>query len=79
MGLDDAHAVNNTTISSVNVMSPAPRQAIIWNNAELFLVRTLGTYFNETWIKGIIVIRENEFTIVVCKITAILPRPQCDE
>ena len=36
-----------TTIGSDNGLSPGRRQAIIWNNAGILLIRTLGTNFGE--------------------------------
>ena len=36
-----------TIIGSDNGLSPDRRQAIIWNNAGLLLIRPLGTFFNE--------------------------------
>ena len=39
--------VNLTIIGSNNGLSPGRRQAIIWTNAGLLLIRTLGTNFSE--------------------------------
>ena len=36
-----------TIIGSVNGLSPGRRRAIIWTNAEILLIRTLGTNFSE--------------------------------
>ena len=36
-----------TIIGSDNGLSPGRRQAIIWTNAEILLIRTLGTNFSE--------------------------------
>ena len=36
-----------TIIGSDNGLSPGRRQAIIWTNAGILLIRTLGTNFNE--------------------------------
>ena len=36
-----------TIIGSDNGLSPGRRQAIIWTNAGILLIRTLGTYFSE--------------------------------
>ena len=52
-----------TIIGSDNGLSSGRRQAIIWTNAGILLIRPLGTNFSE---------------IVVCEMTSILPRPQCD-
>ena len=38
---------NQTTIGSDNGLSPGRRQAIIWTNAGILLIRTLGTNFSE--------------------------------
>ena len=40
-----------TTIGSDNGLSPGRRQAIIWTNARILLIRTLGTNFSEIWSK----------------------------
>ena len=38
---------NLTIICSDNGLSPGRRQAIIWSNAGILLIRTLGTNFSE--------------------------------
>ena len=38
-----------TIIGSDNRLSPGRRQAIIWTNIGILLIRTLGTNFSETW------------------------------
>ena len=38
---------NQTIIGSDNGLSPGRRQAIIWSNAVILLIRTLGTNFSE--------------------------------
>ena len=40
-----------TSIASDNGLSPGRRQAIIWTNAGIFLIGTLGTNFSEILIK----------------------------
>ena len=40
-----------TAIGSDNGLSPGRRQAIIWTNAEILLIGSLGTNFNEIFIK----------------------------
>ena len=40
-----------TIIVSDNGLSPGRRQAIIWTNAGILLIRPLGTNFNEMFIK----------------------------
>ena len=42
---------NITIISSDNGLSPGRRQAIIWTNAGILLIGSLGTDFSEIWIK----------------------------
>ena len=66
-----------TSIGSDNSLSPGRRQAIIWTNAGILLIRPLGTSFNEILIKTNIFIHENAFESVVCKMASILSRPQC--
>ena len=39
-----------TIIGSDNGLSPGQRQAIIWNNAGILLIRPLGTNFSEIFI-----------------------------
>ena len=41
---------NLTIIGSDNGLSPGRRQAIIWNNAGLLLIKHLGTNVSEIWI-----------------------------
>ena len=69
---------NLTIIGSDHGLSPGRRQAIIWTNAGILLIGTLGTNFSEILI-GIrnIFIEENGFESVVCEMAAILSRPQC--
>ena len=40
-----------TTIGSDNALSPGRRQAVIWTNAGILLIWTLGTNFSEMLIK----------------------------
>ena len=63
---------NLTIIGSHNGLSPGRRQAIIWTNAGILLIRPLGT---NLWSSDML-IQENAFEIVVCKKAAILSRPQ---
>ena len=42
---------NLTIIVSDNGLSPDRRQAIIWTNAGILLIRTLGTNFSEILIR----------------------------
>ena len=43
-------SVNKPIFGSDYGLSPVRRQAIIWNNADLLFIGTLGTNFNEIWI-----------------------------
>ena len=49
--LRPSDAVNLTIIGSDYGLVPVLHQAIIWTNADALLIRTLGTNFNEIWIK----------------------------
>ena len=40
-----------TNIGSDNSLSPGQRQAIIWTNAGILLIKPLGTNFNEIFIE----------------------------
>ena len=40
-----------TIVCSDNGLSPGRRQAIIWTNAGILLIGTLGTNFSEIWIE----------------------------
>ena len=55
-------------IGSDNGLSPARRQAIIWTNAAILLIRPLGTN---------LFIQENAFENIACEMASILSRPQC--
>ena len=62
-----------TTIGSDNGLSPGRRQAIIWTNAGILLIQTLGPNFSE-------ILREIytfSFKKMHLKMSAILSRPQC--
>ena len=67
-----------TIIDLDNGLSPGWRQAIIWTNAGILLIGPFGTNFSENWIE-IIIIEENAFKNVVCKMVVISPWPQYDE
>ena len=67
-----------TIIGSNNGLSPGRSQAIIWTNAGILLIRTLGTNFSEMLSEILTVLsKKNAFERVVCEIAAILSRPQC--
>ena len=56
-----------TIIGSDNGLSPGRRQAIIWTNAGILLIQTLGTNFSEILGKiHSIFIQETAFENVVC-------------
>ena len=68
-----------TIIDSYNGLSPGRRQAIIWINAGILLIGSLGTNFifiQENAFKKNIFIQENAFENVVWEIASILSRPQ---
>ena len=61
------------SIGSDNGLSPGRRQAIIWTNAGILLIRTLGTNFSE------IIIEINTFSLkkMHLKVTSAKRRPFC--
>ena len=64
-----------TITGSDNGLSPGRRQAIIWTNAGILLIGSLGTNFGENLIE----ILTFSFTIeiAVCEMAVILSRSQC--
>ena len=62
-----------TIIGSDNSLSPGRRQAIIWTNAELLLIGTLGTNFSEILIE----IRIFSFKKMGLKVSSAKWRPFC--
>ena len=56
-------------------LAPGRRQAIIWTNAAVLLIRTLGTNFSD--ILSEINIFSNAFENVVCEMASIFSRPEC--
>ena len=62
-----------TIIGSDNGLSPGRRQAIIWTNAGILLIRPLGTNFNEIFIK----IQIFSFKKMHLKMSAAKWRPFC--
>ena len=64
---------NLTNIGSDNVLSPGRRQAIIWTNAGISLIGTLGTNFNEMLIE----IHAFSFTKIHLKMSSGKWRPFC--
>ena len=67
-----------TIIGSDNGLWPGRRQAIIWTNAEILLIRTLERNFCETLSEiQYIFIQENTFENVICEMATILSQPQC--
>ena len=66
-----------TIIGSDNDLSPGRRQAIIWTNDGILLIRTLLTNFSEKPKRNsFIFIQENAFENVVCETGSISSRPQ---
>ena len=66
-----------TTIGSDNGLSPGRRQAIIWTNVGILLIRTLGTNFSEISSEiHAFSFKKNAFENVVCEMASILSRPQ---
>ena len=64
-------------IGSDNGLSPARRQAIIWTNAEILLIGSLGTNFSEILLAVLTFsFQENAFENIVCEMAAFFPRPQ---
>ena len=62
-----------TIIASDNGLSPGRRQAIIWTNAGILLIGTLGTNFNEILIE----ILTFSFTKMRLKVSSAKWRPSC--
>ena len=62
-----------TIIGSDNGLSPAPRQAIIWTNAWIWLIGPLGTNFSEILIG----IQTFSFTKTHLKMASAKWRPFC--
>ena len=62
-----------TIISSDNGLSPGRRQAIIWTNAWILLIRTLGTNFSEILSE----IHAFSFKIMHLKMSSGKRRPSC--
>ena len=65
-----------TTIGSDNGLSPGRRQAIIWTNDGILLIRTLGTNFSKFLSEIVIFIQENASENGVCEMASISSRPQ---
>ena len=63
-------------IGSDNGLSPGRRQAIIWTNAAMLLIRPLGTLQWNLNRNLYIFVQENAFENVVWEMAAILSRPQ---
>ena len=69
---------NLTIISSDNGLSPGRRQAIIGTNAGILLIGNLRKKLQWNLNRNsYIIIQENALEKVVCKMAAILSRPQC--
>ena len=72
---------NLTIIGSDNVLSPGRREAIIWTNDGILLIRPLYIIRNKLqWNcnrNSNIFIQDNAFENIVCEMAAILSRPHC--
>ena len=68
-----------TVIGSDNGLSPGRHKAIIWTNAGILLIRTLGTNLSEI-LNKIDTFSYNKMHLnnVVSEMAAIWSRPQCD-
>ena len=64
-----------TSIGSDNDLSPGRRQAIIWTNAGILLIRPLGRNFSENSIE-FLTFSFTKSESVVCEMAAILSRSQ---
>ena len=65
-------------IASDNGLLPGRRQAIIWTNVGILLIRPLGTNYSEILIEvHTISFKKKAFENVVWKMVAILPHPRC--
>ena len=68
---------NLTIIASDNGLSPGRRQAIIWTNAGILLLRPLGTKLQWNVNRNSnIFIHENAFENIFCDMASIWSRPQ---
>ena len=65
--------MGNLIIASDNGLSTGRRQVIIWTNAELLLIRTLGTNFSEILIEG----HTFSFNKMHLKMSSAKQRPLC--
>ena len=65
-----------TILGSDNGLSPGRRQAILWTNAEVFLVGLSGKNFSEILIKIQTFLLKNTFENV-CEMVSISSRPEC--
>ena len=61
-----------------NGLSPGRRQALIWTNAGILLIRPLGTNFSEILIRiHTMSFKKMHSKMSVCEMASILSRPQC--
>ena len=65
--------VNLSIIGPDNGLSPAQRQAIVWTNAGILLIWSLGTNFREIWSK----IQTFSFQKMYLKTSSVKWRPSC--
>ena len=67
-----------TITSSDNGLLPGGGQAIIWTNAGILLISTLGTDFSEISIEiDLFSFQRNAFDKVICKMSFIVSQLQC--
>ena len=66
-------SVKHTNIASDNGLSPIRRQAIIWTNAVILLIRPQGTYFSEILFET----RKFSFKKMHLKMSSAKWRPFC--
>ena len=64
-------------IGSKTCLSSGRRRAIIWTNAGILLIRSLGIHFSEIQSKSIIFIQDNAFENAVCQMAFVYSQPQC--
>ena len=67
---------NLTEIGCDNGLSPVRRLTIIWTNAFLLSIETLGTYCSEKWKQNTIIFtEENDCRNAVCELETYSSQP----
>ena len=65
-----------TSISSDNGFLPGQRQAVVWTNAGILLIRALGTNFDEILSEiDAFSFKKMHVKIVICRMASVLSRP----